>query len=68
MSGENDAIDENFFATIDTPLKSYILGVIAFNTSTTSTPEDAQQAVNVVIKLNNIKDVSIVQCIINNQN
>jgi deoxyuridine 5'-triphosphate nucleotidohydrolase len=56
MSGENDAIDENFFATIDTPLKSYILGVIVFNTSTTSTPEDAQQAVNVVLKLNNIKD------------
>jgi deoxyuridine 5'-triphosphate nucleotidohydrolase len=50
MSGENDAIDEDFFATIDTPLKSYILAVIALNT------EVAQQATNVVLKLNNIKD------------
>jgi deoxyuridine 5'-triphosphate nucleotidohydrolase len=41
MSGENDAIDEDFFATIDTPLKSYILAVIALNTSTPEviTPE-----------------------------
>jgi len=55
MLGENDAIDENFFATIDTPLKSYILAVIALNT------EDAQQAAPevvspTVLKLNNIKD------------
>jgi deoxyuridine 5'-triphosphate nucleotidohydrolase len=55
MSGENDAIDENFFATIDTPLKSYILAVIALNT------EDAQQAAPevvspIVLKLNTIKD------------
>jgi hypothetical protein len=50
MSGENDAIDEDFFATIDTPLKSYILGVIAFNTSTPTvvTP--------IILKLNTIKD------------
>jgi deoxyuridine 5'-triphosphate nucleotidohydrolase len=58
MSGENDAIDEDFFATIDTPLKSYILAVIALNTedANQATPEDANQAVNVVLKLNTIKD------------
>jgi deoxyuridine 5'-triphosphate nucleotidohydrolase len=64
MSGENDAIDENFFATIDTPLKSYILAVIALNTSTAATaatPDDAQQEAPTVVsptvlKLNNIKD------------
>jgi deoxyuridine 5'-triphosphate nucleotidohydrolase len=58
MSGENDAIDENFFATIDTPLKSYILAVIALNTEDAqqATSTVAQQAVNVVLKLNTIKD------------
>jgi hypothetical protein len=52
MSGEYDA---NFFATIDTPLKSYILGVIAFNTST---PEviTPTVATPIILKLNNIKD------------
>ena len=64
MSGEYDAIDEDFFATIDTPLKSYILGVNAFTA-------DAQQAAPkvatptvitptvitpIILKLNNIKD------------
>ena len=54
MSGE---YDENFFATIDTPLKSYILGVIAFNNladaAHAATPTDA---LNIILKLNNIKD------------
>jgi deoxyuridine 5'-triphosphate nucleotidohydrolase len=54
MSGKNDAIDENFFATIDTPLKSYILGIIAFNNLTEAT--DADVALNVCITLNNEKD------------
>jgi deoxyuridine 5'-triphosphate nucleotidohydrolase len=56
MSGENDAIDENFFATIDTPLKSYILGVIAFNNLTTATDAAANVALNVCITVNNEKD------------
>jgi deoxyuridine 5'-triphosphate nucleotidohydrolase len=65
MSGENDAIDENFFATIDTPLKSYILGVIAFNNLTMTTADAgatadaadaADAALNVCITLNNEKD------------
>jgi deoxyuridine 5'-triphosphate nucleotidohydrolase len=58
MSGENDAIDEDFFATIDTPLKSYILAVIALNTADANqaTPEDANQAAPTVLKLNTIKD------------
>jgi len=51
MSGE---YDENFFTTIDTPLKSYILGVIAFNNS--AHLADAADALNVILKLNNIKD------------
>ena len=42
--------DENFFATIDTPIKSYILGVIAFNNLMHT------DALNVIIKLNNEKD------------
>jgi deoxyuridine 5'-triphosphate nucleotidohydrolase len=55
MSGENDAIDEDFFATIDTPLKSYILAVIALNTAT---PEVITPTVitPTVLKLNTIKD------------
>jgi deoxyuridine 5'-triphosphate nucleotidohydrolase len=58
MSGENDAIDEDFFATIDTSLKSYILAVIALNTADANqaTPEDANQAAPTVLKLNTIKD------------
>jgi len=65
MSGENDAIDEDFFATIDTPLKSYILAVIAFNTSTptVATPEvitptvaTPTVATPIILKLNTVKD------------
>jgi deoxyuridine 5'-triphosphate nucleotidohydrolase len=65
MSGENDAIDEDFFATIDTPLKSYILAVIALNTADAQqaapeviTPEVATPTVATptILKLNNIKD------------
>jgi deoxyuridine 5'-triphosphate nucleotidohydrolase len=59
MSSEYDAIDENFFATIDTPLKSYILGVIAFNNLTMTKADagaTADAALNVCITLNNEKD------------
>ena len=54
MSGE---YDENFFATIDTPLKSYILGVIAFNNlADAAHAATTTDALNIILKLNNIKD------------
>jgi len=60
MSGENDAIDEDFFATIDTPLKSYILAVIALNTADAqqAAPEVAtpEVATPTILKLNTVKD------------
>jgi deoxyuridine 5'-triphosphate nucleotidohydrolase len=58
MSGEYDAIDEEYFATIDTPLKSYILGVIAFNNVVKGGVGTGAETDNlsVIIKLNNVKD------------
>lgn len=45
-------IDEDFFETIDTPLKAYILGVVAFNNTANAETEN----LNIIIKLNNVKD------------
>ena len=49
MSG-HDAIIEDFFKVIDTPLKAYIIGLIAFNKKDKA---DEGDAMNVEIKLNN---------------
>lgn len=54
MTGDHNTIDEKFFNSIDTPLtplKAYILGVIAFNAK-----EKDSEDFNVVINLNNVKD------------
>lgn len=51
--------DEEYFATIDTPLKSYILGLVSFNkVSITDADTSTSYAdlLNVSIPLNNIKD------------
>lgn len=50
MAGYDD-INDDFFKVIDTPLKAYILGLVAFNNE--ETPENN---LNVSIKLNNVKD------------
>jgi deoxyuridine 5'-triphosphate nucleotidohydrolase len=47
-------INEEFFETIDTPLKAYILGVVAFNNVNVATA--GTDNLNVAIKLNNVKD------------
>ena len=52
MSG-HDAIIEDFFKVIDTPLKAYIIGLIAFNKKDKA---DETDAMNVEIKLNNVKE------------
>lgn len=52
MSG-HDAIIEDFFKVIDTPLKAYIIGLIAFNKKDKAEETDAM---NVEIKLNNVKE------------
>ena len=52
MSG-HDAIIEDFFKVIDTPLKAYIIGLIAFNKKDKA---DEGDAMNVEIKLNNVKE------------
>ena len=49
MSGY-DAICEDYFNVIDTPLKAYIIGLIAFNKT------DEENNINVEIKLNNVKE------------
>ena len=49
MSG-HDAICEDYFNVIDTPLKAYIIGLIAFNKT------DEENNINVEIKLNNVKE------------
>ena len=49
MSG-HDAICEDYFNIIDTPLKAYIIGLIAFNKT------DKEDNINVEIKLNNVKE------------
>ena len=49
MSGY-DAICEDYFNVIDTPLKAYITGLIAFNKT------DEENNINVEIKLNNVKE------------
>lgn len=53
--------DEEYFATIDTPLKSYILGLVSFNKvsftdADTANRESVADLLNVSIPLNNIKD------------
>jgi deoxyuridine 5'-triphosphate nucleotidohydrolase len=49
MSG-HDAICEDYLNIIDTPLKAYIIGLIAFNKT------DKEDNINVEIKLNNVKE------------
>ena len=49
MSGY-DAICEDYFNVIDTPLKAYIIGLVAFNKT------DEENNINVEIKLNNVKE------------
>ena len=46
----NGTICEDFFNVIDTPLKAYIIGLIAFNKT------DSDDNVDVEIKLNNVKE------------
>jgi deoxyuridine 5'-triphosphate nucleotidohydrolase len=46
----DDRINEEFFNFVDTPLKAYILGLVAFNSNTDN------DTLNVLIKLNNVKD------------
>jgi deoxyuridine 5'-triphosphate nucleotidohydrolase len=46
----DDRINEDFFNFVDTPLKAYILGLVAFNSNTD------KDILNVSIKLNNVKD------------
>jgi deoxyuridine 5'-triphosphate nucleotidohydrolase len=55
---ESHDINEEYFKTIDTPLKAYILGVVAFNNVNvaTTTAGTATDNLNVAIKLNNVKD------------
>jgi deoxyuridine 5'-triphosphate nucleotidohydrolase len=55
MTGYHDTIDEEFFKELTslTPLKAYILGVIAFNAKEKDKDSDD---FNVVINLNNVKD------------
>ena len=52
-------MSKDYFATIDTPLKSYILGLVSFNkvsiTDADTATSDAD-LLNVSIPLNNIKD------------
>ena len=59
MTGDHDTIDEEFFKELTpltqlTPLKAYILGVIAFNAKDST---EATDDFNVVINLNNVKDI-----------
>ena len=49
MPGDG-TICEDFFKVIDTPLKAYIIGLIAFNKT------DGDDNVDVEIKLNNVKE------------
>jgi deoxyuridine 5'-triphosphate nucleotidohydrolase len=49
MPGD-DTICENFFKDIDTPLKAYIIGLIAFNKT------EGGDNIDVEIKLNNVKE------------
>ena len=56
---DNDTINEDFFKVIDTPLKAYILGVVIFNNKAASTEAmiaEADNNLNVLINLNNVKD------------
>jgi len=46
----DDRINEDFFKFVDTPLKAYILGLVAFNSNTDN------DTLNVSIKLNNVKE------------
>jgi deoxyuridine 5'-triphosphate nucleotidohydrolase len=46
----DDRINEEFFNFVDTPLKAYILGLVAFNSNTDN------DTLNVSIKLNNVKE------------
>ena len=46
----DDRINEEFFNFVDTPLKAYILGLVAFNSNTD------KDILNVSIKLNNVKE------------
>jgi len=46
----DDRINEDFFNFVDTPLKAYILGLVAFNSNTD------KDTLNVSIKLNNVKE------------
>ena len=48
----DDRINEDFFKFVDTPLKAYILGLVAFNSDTAI----AADTLNVLIKLNNVRE------------
>jgi len=50
MASPDNTINDKFFDTIDTPLKAYILGLVAFNNT------DNIENLNVEIKLNNVKE------------
>jgi len=45
-------INEDFFNFVDTPLKAYIIGLVAFNSNNAI----AADTLNVLIKLNNVKE------------
>ena len=48
----DDRINEDFFNFVDTPLKAYIIGLVAFNSNNAI----AADTLNVLIKLNNVKE------------
>jgi deoxyuridine 5'-triphosphate nucleotidohydrolase len=48
----DDRINEDFFKFVDTPLKAYILGLVAFNSNNAIAADTS----NVSIKLNNVKE------------
>uniref|UniRef100_A0A6C0IBT9 dUTP diphosphatase n=1 Tax=viral metagenome TaxID=1070528 RepID=A0A6C0IBT9_9ZZZZ len=48
----DDRINEDFFKFVDTPLKAYILGLVAFNSNNAIAADTS----NVLIKLNNVKE------------
>jgi hypothetical protein len=47
------AFCENFFETIDTPEKAYILGVVALN----NTSDDPNDDLSVYIEINNVREI-----------
>jgi hypothetical protein len=48
----DDRINEDFFKFVDTPLKAYIIGLVAFNSNNAIAADTS----NVLIKLNNVKE------------